>query len=616
MSEYEARFLRINLSTGQIMKESVEKKIVMDFVGGRGFGVNYLYRELPANIDPLGEQNKLLFITGVLAGTQAQSTSRWLVCTKSPLTNCYGRSSVGGDFGAWLKYAGYDFLIIEGRAERPVYIYITNKSCQIKDAGDLWGKGTQATQEQLRQNYGKKVRTACIGPAGEKLVKYAAILTDRRAAARCGVGTVMGSKRLKAIVINTKRNVRLHDQGTFKQLVREQVDKFRSSKPFFAHKASGTISMAPLMNQLGIYPVRNFRYGQQLGYEEVSEERYHNFQESVTGCFNCAARCGRMHYVPSGPYAGAHSEGPEYETICMLTGSIDSTNIEATIAGDELCDDLGLDTISVGNCIGLAFELYERGILSEKDTDGLDLSYGNHTALLPLISKIASRQGLGDILAEGALKAAQTFGKEAEKYAMHVKGLELPGYDPRGAKAMGFSYATSNIGGSHAYGYASQEIFGSEVPRKVDRFAEEENAEIVIFNQDIKAAAEVGVVCSFALGWGGWFPGLFNKMLVSATGIKEFDEAGYLFKVGERIVNLERAFNVREGFNRKHDTLPRRMLTEPLLTRGTPSEGQVVSNLDKFLDRYYELRGWTKDGKPSSQKVAELGLGNLNRDFL
>lgn len=616
MSEYEARFLRVNLSTGRITKESVAGKTVMDFVGGRGFAANYLYRELPPNIDPLGEQNKILFLSGVLAGTQAQSTSRWLVCTKSPITGCFGRSSAGGDFGAWLKYAGYDFMIIEGQAERPVYIYLTNESCQIKDAGDLWGKGTRDTQEQLYQTYGKKVRIACIGPAGERLVKYAAILTDRRAAARCGVGTVMGSKRLKAIAIKTKISIRLHDQGTFKQLVKEQVAKFKSSKPFWGQKKSGTTSMPLLMNQLGIYPVRNFRYGRQLGYEELSEGNFRQFREGVAGCFNCAARCGRVHYVPSGPYAGARSEGPEYETICLLTGAIDSTNVEATIAADELCDDLGLDTISLGNCIGLAFELFERGLLSKKDTDGLELSYGNHSALLPLISKIASREGLGDILAEGAVRAAQCFGKEAEPYAMHVKGLELPGYDPRGAKSMGFSYATSNIGGSHAYGYAAQEVFGSEVPRKVDRFAEEENAEIVIFNQDVKAAAEVGVVCSFALGWGGWFPSLFGKLLVSATGIKYFDDPGYLSKVGERIVNLERAFNVREGFSRKHDTLPRRMLTEPLQTRGAPGEGQLINNLDKFLDRYYELRGWTKDGKPSFQKMDELGLGHVASDFI
>jgi len=601
------KFLRINLSKGEITTEAVEESVVMDFVGGRGLGINYLYRELAPDIEPLSEHNKLLLVTGPLAGTSAQSVSRWMVCTKSPLTGGFARSVAGADFGAWLKFAGYDFIIIEGKAERPVYIHLTSETCHIKDAGELWGKDTVATQEWLHQRYGRDTRVACIGPAGEKLVKYAAIVTARRTAGRCGTGTVMGSKNLKAIAINAKRNVQLHDPDVFKGLVREQIDLMQASKAYHHHTEMGTTDTHDITNPLGIYPVRNFRYGQQEDYEKLSGEEYRKFRTGEFGCYSCSSRCGKKHLVPDGPYAEAHSDGPEYETIWAFSGPIDNTNIEATIAADQLCDDFGMDTISTGNVIGFVYELYEKGVLTKQDTDGLELTYGNHSAMIALIKKIASREGIGDILAEGVMRAAATIGKGAEAYAIHVKGLEPPAYEPRGAKSMGFNYATSNIGASHNYGYSSQEIFGRTIPREVDRFAEEENADIVVYNQNCRATIEVGIICNFAQSW-GWFPEVFGKMLVAATGIDRFADIDYLFHVGEKIVNLERVFNVREGFRREHDTLPQRILSEPLHTRGAPGEGQIVRHLDKFLDRYYEIRGWTPEGIPSTQKLNELGL--------
>jgi len=608
------KFLRINLSKGEITTEAVEESVVMDFVGGRGLGINYLYRELAPDTDPLGEHNKLLLVTGPLAGTSAQSVSRWMACTKSPLTGGFARSVAGADFGAWLKFAGYDFIIIEGKAERPVYIHLTSETCHIKDAGELWGKDTVATQEWLHQRYGRDTRVACIGPAGEKLVKYAAIVTARRTAGRCGTGTVMGSKNLKAIAINAKRNVQLHDPDVFKGLVREQIDLMQASKAYHHHTEMGTTDTHDITNPLGIYPVRNFRYGQQEDYEKLSGEEYRKFRTGEFGCYSCSSRCGKKHLVPDGPYAEAHSDGPEYETIWAFSGPIDSTNIEATIAADQLCDDFGMDTISTGNVIGFVYELYEKGVLTKQDTDGLELTYGNHSAMIALIKKIASREGIGDILAEGVMRAAATIGKGAEAYAIHVKGLEPPAYEPRGAKSMGFNYATSNIGASHNYGYSSQEIFGRTIPREVDRFAEEENADIVVYNQNCRATMEVGIICSFAQSW-GWFPEVFGKMLVAATGIDRFADIDYLFHVGEKIVNLERVFNVREGFRREHDTLPQRILSEPLHTRGAPGEGQIVRHLDKFLDRYYEIRGWTPEGIPSTQKLNELGLSFVLKDI-
>lgn len=604
--------LRVNLSTGEIKKEPIAEQVRMDFVGGRGLGVSYLYNELTPGADPLGEQNKLILVTGVLAGTNAQAVSRWMAITKSPLTGAFARSVAGADFGAWLKFAGYDLIIIEGKATKPVYISLTTDSCQIHDAAEIWGKDTVITQEWLRQHHGKDTRIACIGPAGEKLVRYAAIVTDRRTAARCGTGTVMGSKNLKAVAINAQRNVQLHDPQSFKQLVRKQIQMMQASKAFQHHKEMGTTDNLENTTELGIFPARNSRYGRLNNYQKLTGEEYKKVEIGVFGCYSCAAQCGKVHRVTAGPYAGAHSSGPEYESIWAFSGPIENSCLEATVVADQLCDDLGIDTISAGNTIGFAYELYEKGLLTKRDTDGLELKYGNHEAMVALIRKIASREGIGDLLAEGTMRMAARIGKGTEAFAINVKGLELPAYEPRGAKSLGYNYATSNIGGSHGYGYAPQEIFGSPFPRKVDRFAEEANADIVIFNQNNGAVGEVGIVCVFARGW---FPQLFDKLLIAATGIDKIAEPGFLYLVGERIVNLERAFNVREGFRREHDKLPQRIINEPLHTRGAPGEGQMIRNLDKFLDKYYQLRGWTPEGIPSSDKLNKLGLSYVLKDM-
>jgi len=386
------------------------------------------------------------------------------------------------------------------------------------------------------------------------------------------------------------------------------------SRSYHHHTEVGTTDTHDITNPLGIYPVKNFRYGQQDGYERLSADEYRKFRTGNFGCYSCSSRCGKMHQVPSGPYAGSCSHGPEYETIWAFSGPMDCSNIGATIAANRLCDDFGLDTISTGNVIGFAYELCEKGILTKEDTDGLELTYGNHSAMIELIKKIARREGIGNILAEGVMRAAGLVGKGAESYAIHVKGLEPPGYEPRGAKCLGFNYATSNIGASHSYGYAPQEVFGSPIPRRVDRFEEEENADVVIFNQNNRALREVGIACSFSAMW-GWIPQLFDKMLVAATGIDQIADPGYLQLVGEKIVNLERAFNVRNGFRREHDTFPQRILREPLHTKGAPGEGQMVKALDKFLDRYYQLRGWTPEGVPSSQKLTGLGLSFVLGDM-
>ncbi len=614
MKGYAGRFLRVDLSEGAVTDEPLPLHVAMDFIAGRGFGIKYLYDELPPHTDPLGEHNKILLAPGVLAGSAAQSCSRWVVCTKSPLTGCYARASSGGDFGAWMKFAGYDFILIQGKSPTPVYLHVAEDKAELKGAGELWGLDTGATQEWIEQQHGPATRTACIGPAAERLVKYSAIVTGRRTASRCGVGTVMGSKKLKAVAVTAKRNLSLHDPEAFRALAKEQLRIMKASGDYAYNKNFGTTEGAITRNVLGVYPVRNYRYGQLDGYEQMGPEAYRKLRVADVGCYNCGMRCGKVHVVPDGPYAGARSEGPEYESYWAFSGSIESTSIEATIAADQLCDDLGLDTISTGVTIGFAYELYEKGIITKADTDGLELTYGNHAAMIKLIHKIGRREGFGDILAEGSLGAARLIGKGAEAFAMQAKGLELAGYEPRGLKATGFGYATSNIGGSHGNGSLAFQEWGMPVPRAVDRFTEEGKADIVIHNQN-NSALEVGIVCAFAFSCGDWFGRLFPRMLAAATGIEEFADWKYLRKAGERIVNLDRAFNARDGFDRRHDTLPQRFQTEPLHTGKAPGEGEMVRTLDRFLDEYYQLRNWTRNGLPTREKLEELGLGRVAKDL-
>jgi aldehyde:ferredoxin oxidoreductase len=601
------KYIKINLSSGEINTATIDNQVLLDFVGGRGFGAYYTYSELAPGIDPLGEQNKVFILAGPLAGTGALSTSRWMVCTKSPLTGAYARAVGGADFGAWLRFAGYEFIEIEGRAEKPVYIHLTPDSCRILEAGELWGLDTAKTQAWLTQEHGQNTRSACIGPAAERLVKYAGVFSERRSASRCGGGTVLGSKNLKAIAITARRNVRVADPETFAQLIKEQTRAYRKSELFRSHQDEGTTNTAETTNLLGIFPVKNFRYGRLDNYEKITGKQYRRMRSGEFACYACPARCGKAHTVSTGTYAGARSDGPEYESIWVFTGPIDSTNIAATVKADSLCDDLGLDTLSTGNSIGFAYELYERGIITRADTDGLELTYGNTDAMLELIRKIGYREGFGNILAEGVRRAAVIIGRQAEEYAIHVKGMELPAYDPRGAKSQGFNYATANIGASHCYGYAGQEIFGAPFPRRVNRFNEAENADIVIINQDGTALSETGIACGFSGGW-GWMPQPFAKMLAASTGVPQFADFEYLKKVGERIINMERSFIVREGFRRKQDVLPRRILTEPLIFEGVPGGGSTVKDMQGFLDRYYAIRGWTSEGAPSAQKLAELGI--------
>ena len=608
------KLLRVNLSKGVAKDEDIPKKLALDYVGGRGFGSKYLYDEVAPGTDPLGKQNKLLIGTGPLAGTSAQSLSKWIAVTKSPLTGTFMRSYGGGDFGAWLKWAGFELVILEGKSAKPAYLYIADGKYEIRDASAIWGKTTSQTQEYLKKQHGAKARMICIGPAAEKMVRYAGIFCGRRTAGRGGTGTVMASKNLKAIVVEAERKEELANPVEFGKLVKEQVKGFKGGLGFEPFRDYGTPMGVDYPGfSIGTFPVRNFRSADLEGWDKISFLQYAAITQKHSGCYACMLKCGKIRTVPDGPYAGVNSEGPHYETIWAFTGPTGCTDLGATVMADHMCCELGLDTISTGNTIGFAYELFEKGILTSKDTNGLILKYGDPGPMLKLIEMIGTRKGLGDILAEGTKRAANRIGKGSEQYAMHVKGLEMPGYEPRSLKALGMNYALSNVGANHCYGYAQQEI-GNPRPRLVDAAADEGKGDIVKYNQDYVTTIELTNACTFPANNLELFGlELIGSMLVAALGEAKFGSADYLGLVGEKVYNLERCFNIRDGFSRKDDTLPKRMYTEPL--KGGMRDGEIIRKPDAIIDEYYEARGWDSNGIPTKATLKRLGLEEVDKDI-
>jgi aldehyde:ferredoxin oxidoreductase len=610
MSTLTGHLLRVDLSSSKVTREPISAAVQRKFVGGRGLGIHYLFEELGKGIQPLDPQNKLILMTGALGGTAALGFGRWIVMTKSPQTDGLARAVGGGNFAAFIKFAGYDLIIIEGKAEKPSYLLIHQTGCEILDAKDLWGLDTQETQTALAAKHGTRTQTACIGPAGERLVRYATITHGTRTASRCGVGTVMGSKNLKAVSIGVKaKPPAAHDEKGFKSIVREHSGILKEHKRVVKMHTFGTTFLAQMTREMGILPVKNFQSGDMEGIEGLFTDAYARMRVGTHGCFNCMTRCGQIHEVKDGPYTGKVSEGPEYETIWAFGSQVGNTMAGATVEADRLCDLLGLDTISTGSTIGFAMELFQRGIITKDDTGGLELTWGNHRVMLQLIEQIAKREGFGKILGEGTKRAAEAIGMGAGKYAIHVKGLELPAYDPRAAKVHGLSMATSNIGGSHMYGYARQEISGKPDPRPIDRFSDEGTGDVAAYNQIDKAVEETGILCNFADS--GMTRQLLGKLLAAGTGFSELEDVSHQTQLGERIICLERCFNAREGFSRKDDNLPERMLNEPLTDAG-PATGQVVRNLNRLLDEYYDYLGYTTDGIPTQNKLTELGLEEVS----
>ena len=592
------KLLRADLSSGSMRDEFVDEDEVELFIGGRGLGVKILIEELKPGTDPLGPENKLIFMAGPATGTAFPTSGRFHVITKSPQTGGIGDASCGGTFGPELRFAGYEGIIIEGKAAEPVYLWIRKGEAEIRSAGRYWGKGTWGTDDGIRKELGdSNAKIASIGPAGENLVMCAAIINDKhRAAGGAAVGAVMGSKHLKAIAVRGSKRPPVADEKKLKEAVQKVLKMFRENRITGQFLPTyGTAVAVNTINKYGLLPTKNFQTSVFPNSEKISGETIaKTILVKGKACWGCPIACGRIIRITQAPYQ-VEGEGPEYEAIWALGPQCYIDDLTAIAKANNLCNELGMNPVSYGNTVGCAMELSERGKISKEKLGGLELKFGNPQAIVELTWRTAYRLGFGNDIALGAKRLAEKYG--APELAMHVKGLELPAYDPRGAQELGLAYATSNRGGSHLRAYMmGPEIF--YVPPQLDRFSIK--AQWVKTFQDLFAICDSAVFCKFAT-FAIWVPEIV-EMLNAITGWNWSPDE--LLKAGDRIYTLERLFINREGFGHKDDTLPKRLLKESM-PEG-PSKGHVVK-LGAMLDEYCVLRGW-KDGKPTPERLKELGL--------
>ncbi|MHA1859721.1 MAG: aldehyde ferredoxin oxidoreductase family protein [Candidatus Asgardarchaeia archaeon] len=609
---YMGEIVEIDLSEGTVKKIPLDIEVAKNYLGGKGLAVKIMWdylKELekkgiePKDIDPLGPENIVIFATGPGTGvTGFPSPGRYhVMALKSPLTGSVASANSGGEWGPFLKFSGYDAVIIKGASDKPVYISIVNGEVNINDASDLWGKNVFDTVRILKGRYKEKnTSVACIGPAGENLVYISSIMNDdHRAAGRTGLGAVLGSKKLKAIVVSGDKKVEIAKPDEFEKLSKHYIKVMKEdSITGEGLPKYGTAILVNIINEAGMLPYKNWQFGYNPEADKISGESLEKeYLIRRRPCWGCTIGCGRVVRVSSGPYQILYSEGPEYESIWALGNSTAIMQLDAIIKANHLCDELGLDTISMGSTIATAMELRKKGYIPEEDLQGIDMRFGNAAALVEAVWRTAYKVGFGKYLALGSKRLAEKYG--APELSMSVKGLEMPAYDPRGAKGIGLEYATSNRGGCHVTGYTiSPEILG--VPEQIDRFTTEGKAKWVKTFQDFTCVVNSTVNClftTFALGVDD-----YAKLLSAVTG---WDLTGDdLMKIGERIYNLERLIINKYGFDSKDDVLPKRLLEEKM-PEG-PSKGHVVE-LDVMLKEYYKLRGWV-DGKPTPEKLKELEI--------
>jgi len=605
MYGYAGRILRVNLTDGTTKTEPYDPELARRFLGGRGFSAYILYTEVPQGADPLGPDNKVIISTGPLSGTLVPGAGKTDITTKSPQTGGYASASVGGLICAELKYAGYDAIIFEGTSKHPVYLFIDDDKVEIRDASDLWGKGSLTVEEELKKDLGEAFQIATIGPAGEKLVSYACITHDfGRQAGRGGVGTVLGAKKLKAIAVRGTKSIPIADVDAFRQKARTMFKACMESDALEVWQKYGTAGVTTWANEIGAFPTRNFQTGFFEQHESLSGEV---MREAIVitdkACFACPCPCGKYSHSKK---HNVFVEGPEYETTALLGGNCALADIEDVAYANYLCDELGLDTISAGNCIAFAIECFERGIISTTDTGGLELAFGDPQAVFALIKKIAAREDIGDVLAYGVKHAAEVFGGDSADFAIQVKGMEMSGYESRNAPSMLLSYMTCDVGAHHNRSWAI--TYDIQVGR--DDISADKAAKVIEL-QHIRPLFDCLGACR--LQWVELNLNLdyYAQILQALTGEeRSWDD---LLKISERIWNLTRAYWAREveDFGRAWDSPPPRTWKEKVPTG--PTQGSSISWEDnqKLLDMYYEQRGWDKNGIPTHAKLTEMDLTDI-----
>ncbi|UCE91553.1 MAG: aldehyde ferredoxin oxidoreductase family protein [Methanobacteriota archaeon] len=603
---YTGNILRVDLSEEKVSTEPINREWARQFIGGKGLGARYLFDELKPGTDPLSPDNVLSVWTGPLVGTMVPLTSRYVVITKSPLSGTFLDTYAGGYFGPELKYAGFDAVIVKGKAPKPSYLWVNDGKAEIRDAKGVWGKDMFRTEELLREEVGHSTaRVAGIGQAGEKLSRIAGVTSDiTRNAGRGGAGAVFGSKNLKAIVAKGSFGVEVPKIEEFVKMAKHMLKTDVVDNPEHAGLVTdGTPIIVDMSQDAAILPTNNWHSGQFDGYQGIDSDALKNrVFVRKKACFGCGIACGSWAKVKDGPFKGSSTEGPEYETLGLAGSNCGIMNIEAVVRFAEDCDRLGLDTISAGAAVGFAMDIYEKGVITKEDTGGLDLRFGNEEAYAKMPEMIAERSTrIGDLLAEGALRAAKAIGKDTEKLVIHSKGSEYPAYDPRGSIGMALAYATSDRGADHNRAWpVASDAYGDGDP-----WSTEGKAAICHEEQMMKSYKWSMIFCDFY----GVSPENMAMYYTAVTGLPA--DADWLKAVGARVWNLVRAFNVREGFLRKDDSMPERMETEPLPSGKT--EGKSVSRaaFDEMLSEYYKLWGWDDEGRPTKRTLEEAGLQEI-----
>ena len=606
---YTGNILEIDLEKQSTKFEKTNLEDAKNFIGAKGLGAKILFDRLKPKTNPLSKDNILIFTTGPLTGTSAQTSGRGTVVTKSPQTGLFVDSHFGGFFAMEMKKAGWDIIIINNKSNEYVYIVINNDKIEFKKASKLWGLECLKTHDYIQINEGK-YRTALIGPAGENLVKFSAITFDgHRHAGRGGTGAVMGSKNLKAIIIKGTQKIPIHDPDGFKNKTNEVLKQIQENNFVPKRRKYGTPYWVDVINKEGFIPTKNYQEGYFENANDINAQTMQNrIVDKGGACFNCVIACWNKSSIKNGPFKGISLVGPEYETIALMGSNLGMTSIEDVAYLNSRCNELGMDSITLGGVLGFAVEAYEKGIISDKNLNGNKVGWGKAKELGKLIEDIAYKKTkISEILGEGVKSAAKQLGKGSENFAVHVNGLEIPGYDPRGTFGMALAYATSDRGACHQRAWTVKaELYDPEL----ERFSFKNKAHIVKDVQDERAAFFSLVLCDFA-------PiSIENcvEMWNLSTGFDHTVES-YL-KCGERIWNLIRLFNLRERHNTSDDKLPERLFKDPF-TKG-PAKGILIKK-DEFnnsLQEYYSIRGWNKKGVPTDKKLAELGLEKYTKGIL
>ncbi|MFQ6068250.1 MAG: aldehyde ferredoxin oxidoreductase family protein [Candidatus Bathyarchaeia archaeon] len=623
MKGYAGKILRVDLSNKSFEAQTLPPKWPRKFLGGMGFASMMLFKETKKGLDPLGADNKLIVAPGLLTGTGIPTASKTIFIAKSPLTGGFGKASAGASIGPTLKKAGYDLLVIEGKSPNPVVLVVADRLVKVDDAGEIWGKNVREAASMLKKRY-EGFSTAVIGSAGEAISKIAGIDSDERQAARTGVGAVMGSKKLKAIAVKGTSNIEYADAQALRDLVIKWTKNIRENPGSQLDMKYGTGEFYVWMNQhKGVHPSRNWQQGYfQKSFDNLKEGElaqldpyYWSPKYTVRNkpCPNCTKPCGRIVQINEGKYAGTELDGPEYETIYSLGANLEIDDFEALCHIHMMCDLYGLDAISAGLTVSWAMEAFEKGLLTKEDLDGVELKFGDVDATLKVLRKMAYREGkVGALLSDGVKAASEKLGKGSTRFAIHSKGLELPAYDARGIKGMGLAMAVAVRGGDHLTAVA----YGTELVGKwwkfsgVDRFSAENKGYEIKVHEDLMTVYDIVGVCKFTRHM--FYAEAYPEMIKAVTGM-ELSVAD-LFTIGERVYNLQRAFSVREGLDRKTDSLPARVFEDPI-PKGVSKGSRIKrSEFERMLDDYYQARGWSWNGVPTKVKLISLDLQEIAKE--